>query len=168
MLHVSQLGYARVEKPEDVLSLGQEVDVAVLKMEPAAKGDKGERISLSLKALATDPWRDAAASLVEGARVRGKITRLSQFGAFVELAPGVEGLVHISELGSGRRIHHPKEVVSVGQDVEVVVLTVDHERRRIGLQIASTSDGSADDIAAVARAHTPAKLGTFADLLKKT
>jgi small subunit ribosomal protein S1 len=168
MLHISELGYARVEKPEDVLSLGQDVDVAVLKIEPAVKGDKGERISLSLKALASDPWREATAALVEGTRLRGKVTRLSQFGAFVELAPGVEGLVHISELGAGRRIHHPKEVVSVGQDVEVVVLTVDHERRRIGLQIASTSDGSADDVAAVARAHTPAKLGTFADLLKKT
>jgi small subunit ribosomal protein S1 len=168
MLHISELGYARVEKPEDVLSLGQEVDVAVLKMEPAAKGDKGERISLSLKALASDPWRDATATLVEGTRLRGKVTRLSQFGAFVELAPGVEGLVHISELGAGRRIHHPKEVVSVGQDVEVVVLTVDHDRRRIGLQMAAAGDGTADDVAAVARAHTPAKLGTFADLLKKT
>jgi len=169
MLHVSELGYARVEKPEDMLSLGQEVDVAVLKIEPAAKGDKaGERISLSLKALASDPWRDTAAGLVEGTRVRGKITRLSQFGAFVEIVPGVEGLVHISELGAGRRINHPREVVSVGQEVEAVVLSVDHERRRIGLQMAAAGDGTADDVAAVARTHTPAKLGTFADLLKKT
>jgi len=168
MLHVSELGYARVDKPEDVLSLGQEVDVAVLKIEPAAKGDKTERISLSLKALATDPWRDAAATLVEGARVRGKITRLSQFGAFVELSPGVEGLVHISELGTGRRINHPKEVVSVGQEVEAAVLSVDLERRRIGLSIAASGGGSADDVAAVARAHPPTKFGTFADLLKKS
>ena len=168
MLHISELGYARVDKPEDMLSLGQEVDVAVLKIEPAAKGDKSERISLSLKALATDPWRDAAATLVEGARVRGKITRLSQFGAFVELAPGVEGLVHISELGAGRRINHPKEVVSVGQDVEATVLAVDTERRRIGLSLAASDGGTADDVAAVARAHPPARLGTFADLLKKT
>jgi small subunit ribosomal protein S1 len=168
MLHVSELGYARVEKPEDMLSLGQEVDVAVLKIEPAAKGDKaGERISLSLKALATDPWRDIAAGLVEGARVRGKITRLSQFGAFVELAPGVEGLVHISELGAGRRINHPKEVVSVGQEVEAAVLSVDHERRRIGLSLAASDGGSADDVAEAVRARPPAKFGTFADLLKK-
>ena len=167
MLHISELGYARVEKPEDVLSLGQEVDVAVLKIEPAAKGDKSERISLSLKALATDPWRDAAGSLVEGSRVRGKITRLSQFGAFVEIAPGVEGLVHISELGAGRRINHPKEVVSVGQEVEAVVLSVDHERRRIGLSMAASAGGSDADIAAVAKAHAPTRLGTFADLLKK-
>ncbi|HEU4729755.1 MAG TPA: S1 RNA-binding domain-containing protein [Kofleriaceae bacterium] len=167
MLHVSEMGYARVERPEDMLSLGQEVDVAVLKVEPAAKGDKGERISLSLKALATDPWRDTAAGMVEGTRVRGKITRLQPFGAFVEIAPGVEGLVHISELGAGRRIHHPKEVVSVGQDVEAVVLSVDHERRRIGLSMASSQDGSAEDVAEVAKARSPTKLGTFADLLKK-
>jgi small subunit ribosomal protein S1 len=168
MLHISELGYARVEKPEDLLSLGQEVDVAVLKIEPAAKGDKaGERISLSLKALANDPWRETAAALVEGARVKGKITRLQPFGAFVEIAPGVEGLIHISELGAGRRINHPKEVVSVGQEVEAVVLSIDHERRRLGLSMAASSDGSAEDVAQVAKSHAPARFGTFADLLKK-
>jgi small subunit ribosomal protein S1 len=168
MLHVSELGYARVDKPEDMLSLGQEVDVAVLKIEPGAKGDKaGERISLSLKALASDPWRDLAATLVEGTRVKGKITRLQQFGAFVEIAPGVEGLIHISELGTGRRINHPKEVVAVAQEVEAVVLSIDHERHRIGLSIASSSDGSAEDVAHVAKSNAPAKFGTFADLLKK-
>jgi small subunit ribosomal protein S1 len=167
MLHVSELGYARVERPEDMLSLGQEVDVAVLKIEP---GEKGERISLSLKALANDPWRDTAAALTEGARVRGKITRLQPFGAFIEIAPGVEGLVHISELGAGRRINHPREVVSAGQDVEAVVLSVDHERRRIALSLASSSDGSAEDVAEAARAakaQQPARLGTLGDLLKK-
>jgi small subunit ribosomal protein S1 len=164
MLHVSELGYARVEKPEDVLSLGQEVDVAVLRIEPS---DKGDRISLSLKALASDPWRDIASSLVEGGRITGKITRLSPFGAFVEIAPAVEGLVHISELGANRRINHPKEVVAVGQTIEAVVLTIDHERRRIGLSLASSADGSADDIAAATKPSSSAKLGTFADLLNK-
>jgi small subunit ribosomal protein S1 len=167
MLHISELGYARVEKPEDMLALGQEVDVAVLKIEPAAKGDKSERISLSLKALAADPWRDTAAALTEGARLHGKITRLSPFGAFVERAPGVEGLIHISELGAGRRINHPKEVVSVGQDVEVAVLSVDHERRRIALSMAASGDGTAADVAEATRAHGPTRLGTFADLVKK-
>lgn len=168
MLHVSELGYGRVEKPEDMLTLGQEVDVAVLKIEPATKGDKaGERISLSLKALANDPWRDTTAAMVEGARVRGKISRLSTFGAFVELAPGVEGLVHISELGAGRRINHPKEVVSVGQEIEAAVLSIDHERRRIGLSMAASDGGTAADVAEVAKAQPSARLGTFADLLKK-
>jgi small subunit ribosomal protein S1 len=174
MLHVSELGYTRVERPEDVLSLGQEIDVAVLKIEPAERGpagrgdkEKGERISLSLKALASDPWRDATANLAEGARVRGTITRLQQFGAFVEIAPAVDGLVHISELGAGRRINHPKEVVAVGQEVEAVVLAIDHERRRLSLSLAASKDATADDFAAAAKAHPPAKLGTFGDLLQK-
>ena len=162
MLHVSELGFARVEKPEDVLRLGQELDVAVLKIEP---GEKGERISLSLKALASDPWRDATAQLAEGARVKGTITRLQPFGAFVEIAPGVEGLVHISELGAGRRINHPKEVVAIGQEVEASVLAIDHEKRRLSLSMAASQDASADDVAAAPKA--PQKLGTFGDLLQR-
>jgi small subunit ribosomal protein S1 len=164
MLHVSEMGYARVERPEDMLSLGQEVEVAVVKIEP---GEKSERIGLSLKALATDPWRDTAATLVEGTRVRGKVTRLQPFGVFVEIAPGIEGLVHISELGTDRRIHHPKEVASVGQEVEAVVLSVDHERRRIGLSMTAARDAGGEEVAEAAKAHVPTKLGTFADLLKK-
>lgn len=162
MLHISELGFSRVEKPEDVLSLGQELDVAVLKVEP---GEKGERISLSLKALANDPWRDATANLVEGARVKGTITRLQPFGAFVEIAPGVEGLVHITELGAGRRINHPKEVVAVGQEVEASVLAVDHDKRRLSLSLAASKDASPDDVAAVPTA--PQKLGTLGDLLQR-
>ena len=163
MLHVSELGFTRVDKPEDVLRLGQELDVAVLKIEP---GEKGERIALSLKALASDPWRDATASLGEGSRVKGTITRLQPFGAFVEIAPGVEGLVHISELGAGRRIHHPKEVVSVGQQVEATVVSIDHERRRLGLSLAASKDASPDEIAQVAP-RAPQKLGTLGDLLQR-
>jgi small subunit ribosomal protein S1 len=164
MLHVSELGYTRVDRPEDVLRMGQELDVAVLEIKP---GDKGDRISLSLKALASDPWRDVTASLAEGQRVKGTITRLQPFGAFVEIAPAVEGLVHVSELGANRRINHPKEVVSVGQEVEAVVLAIDHDKRRLSLSMAASKDASADDIAAAAKVQAPAKLGTFGDLLKK-
>src|SRR6185369_17938325 len=144
MLHVSELGFTRVEKPEDVLSMGQELDVAVLKIEP---GEKGDRIALSLKALANDPWRDATAQLAEGSRVKGTITRLQPFGAFVEIAPGVEGLVHISELGAGRRINHPKEVVSIGQQIEASVISVDTEKRRLSLSMSGSKDASAEDVA---------------------
>lgn len=170
MLHISELGYTRVERPEDVLKLGQELDVAVLKIEQGqdGKGKPAERISLSLKALANDPWRDATAYLAEGARVKGTVTRLQPFGAFVEIAPAVEGLVHISELGAGRRINHPKEVVSVGQAVEAVVLAIDHERRRLSLSMAASKDGTAEDVAAAVRAQPPARLGTFGDLLQKS
>lgn len=171
MLHVSELGYNRVEKPEDVLSIGQELDVVVLKVEPGtdSKGKVTERISLSLKALANDPWNDATAAISEGMRVKGKITRLQPFGAFVQLAPNVEGLVHVSALGAGRRINHPKEVVEEGQEVEAVVLAVDHERRRISLSMESASDGTAEDIADVQRAapSSGAKFGTFGDLLAR-
>ena len=164
MLHISELGHQRVERPEDVLRVGQELDVAVLKIEP---GEKGERISLSLKALANDPWRDSTASLAEGQRVKGTITRLQPFGAFVEIAPGVEGLVHISELGANRRINHPKEVVSIGQEVEAVVLSIDHEKRRLGLSMAASKDAATADDVAAAKPHAPQKLGTFGDLLQK-
>ncbi len=162
MLHVSELGFSRVDKPEDVLSMGQEIDVAVLEIKP---GEKGDRISLSLKALANDPWIESVAKIKEGSRVTGKVTRLQPFGAFVELAPGVEGLVHISELGAGRRINHPKEVVSEGQQVEANVLSIDHDKRRISLSLGESKDGSPEDIAAAPRA--PAKLGTFGDLLQR-
>ncbi|HRC56579.1 MAG TPA: S1 RNA-binding domain-containing protein [Kofleriaceae bacterium] len=167
MLHVSELGFSRVERPEDVLALGQEVDVAVLKIEP---GDKGQRIALSLKALAADPWHDASRTLVDGARIKGKIVRMQPFGVFVEVAPGIEGLVHISELGAGRRINHPREVVSEGQEVEVQVMGVDPERRRVSLSMAAAAAGggaSAEDVAAATQRSSPsAQLGTLADLLK--
>jgi small subunit ribosomal protein S1 len=158
MLHVSELGYSRVDKPEDVLRVGQELDVAILKVD-------GDRVSLSLKALGDDPWNTTTAKLGEGARVKGTITRLQPFGAFVEIAPGVEGLVHVSELGGGRRINHPKEAVSIGQEVEATVLSIDHERRRLSLSLASSGDAAPDDVAAVKRA--PEKLGTFGDLLSR-
>jgi small subunit ribosomal protein S1 len=98
--------------------------------------------------------------------VRGTITRLQPFGAFVEIAPGVEGLVHISELGAGRRINHPKEVVAIGQTVEATVVSIDHERRRLGLSLAASKDASPEDIAQAAP-RAPQKLGTLGDLLQK-
>jgi small subunit ribosomal protein S1 len=165
MLHVSELGYARVERPEDVLAPGQEVEVVVLKIEPGDK--RGPRISLSLKALAADPWLEATRQLVEGARVRGPITRLAPYGAFVQLAPGVDGLVHVSELGAGRRINHPKEVVKVGQEVEAVVLSIDPDKRRVALSMAASDDASPADFAAARQLAAPAALGTLADLFNK-
>lgn len=175
MLHISELGYSRVDKPEDVLSLGQEIEAVILKIEPPqGPKEKSERISLSLKALGNDPWNDVTRGLVEGQKVKGTITRLQPFGAFVEIAPSVEGLVHISELGAGRRINHPKEVVSPGQQVEAVVLGVDPEKRRLSLSLAGEKlaevEGNeaviADRQAQAARGNA-GKLGTFGDLLGK-
>jgi small subunit ribosomal protein S1 len=100
------------------------------------------------------------------------VTRLQPFGAFVEIAPGVEGLVHISELGAGRRVNHPREVIAVGQEVEASVLSIDPEKRRLSLSMAAAArdQATAADAAAVkhVQSQAPAKLGTFADLLAKT
>lgn len=168
MLHVSELGYSRVEKPEDVLSLGQEVDVVVLKSEQVVeKGRTIDRVSLSLKALATDPWRDAVAMFKEGQRLKGKVTRLMAFGAFVEIAPGIEGLVHISELGAGRRVNHPKEVVEPAQEVEATILRIDVPERKIALSLATSEGGTAEEVAEATKSQPSAKFGTFGDLFKK-
>lgn len=169
MLHVSQLGYGRVEKPEDVLVLEQEVDVQVLKIEEGEAGKK-PRIALSLKSLQADPWREATRDLPVGGHLKGEITRLQPFGAFVQIAPGVEGLVHISELGAGKRINHPKDVVAIGQQVEVTILAIDLDKHRLSLSIAGAArDAEAADLVE-ARAAVPAapkRLGTFADLFAK-
>ena len=168
MIHVSQLGYGRVDKPEDVLTLGQDVQVQVLKVEPAEAGKK-PRIGLSLKTLQADPWAEATRDLPVGGRMTGQITRLTDFGAFVQVAPGVEGLVHISELGAGKRINHPKEVVAVGQQVEVTILSLDLEKHRLSLSIegAARAAEQADLVEARAAApRSPHSLGTLADKLK--
>lgn len=142
MIHISELAFGHIKHPGELLTVGQPVEVAVLRIEPGQPGKSGgkprDKIALSIRALSRDPWADAAESFPAGARVKGKVSRLQPFGAFVELAPGIDGLVHISELGAERRVNHPSEVLSVGDTVEATVLAVDLERRRIGL----TLDGS--------------------------
>ncbi len=162
MVHVSELGFARVAHPKDVLSVGQEVEVAVLKIEKSTDPKRPEKISLSIKSLARDPWDDVAERFQEGTRVKGTIARVEPFGAFVEVAPGVEGLVHVSELGAGRKIHHPREVVKPGQAVEVSVLAVDRDKRRLSLSISAAAE---TDEHPVALPRAPERLGTFGDLL---
>lgn len=169
MLHVSELGYSRVEKPEDVLQLDQELDVQIKSIEEAVDG-KRPRIALTIKALQADPWLAATKNLVVGTTLKGTVTRLQTFGAFVEVMPTVEGLVHISELGAGRRLNHPKEVVAVGQQVEVTVLQIDPEKRRIGLSMAAAAQQAEQADLAEARASitpAPSRLGTLADLFNK-
>ena len=170
MLHVSELGFSRVGHPSEVLSVGQPVQVQVTKIEKTGDAKRPEKISLSLKALEKDPWGDVAERFPEGARVRGKVVRLQPFGAFVELEPGVEGLVHISQLAADRRVNHPREIVAVGQEVEVTVVGVDVPRRRISLSMTapSAADAAAEaaDFAAV-KASAQRGLGTLGDILKK-
>jgi small subunit ribosomal protein S1 len=135
MLHVSEIGHGRTAHPQDVFTIGQEVEVQVIKIEKGKDEKRPERISLSRRALEQDPWNDAASRFPEGTEATGRVMRLETFGAFVELAPGLEGLVHISEMGAGRRLNHSREAVEQGQEVQVRVLGVDTTRRRISLSM---------------------------------
>jgi len=132
LVHVSQISHQHVRNPSDVLKVGEKVRVKVLKID--APGTKDERISLSMKALEDDPWSDIATRLPVGTKVSGKVVRLANFGAFVELMPGVDGLVHISQIAS-ERIDHPQDVLQVGQEVEAQVLDVDAEKQRVSLSL---------------------------------
>lgn len=131
LVHISQISHQRVANPADVLSEGQTVQVKVLEIQNLG-GGRNERISLSIKALASDPWPTTAGSLAPGTDVVGRVTRLVDFGVFVELQPGIEGLIHISELAN-RRIVHPREVVNEDEEITVRVLDIDLSRRRISL-----------------------------------
>lgn len=168
MIHISELGFQRVGHPSEVLGVGQAIEAQVLKIEPGKAG-KPEKIALSLRSLERDPWSDVADRYPEGTVAHGEVVRTEPFGAFVALAPGVEGLVHISELGAGRRVNHPREVVQLGQRVEVRVLGVDAGRRRLSLSMAPlVSEEQAAETAAVASYQPPTEgLGTFADLFNK-
>ena len=130
LLHVSDLAWAKVKDVSSVLSAGDTLEVKVLKIE-----EGGKRISAGLKQLTPDPWTLIAEKLSIGDRIKGPVTKLMDFGAFVELEPGVEGLVHISEMSWVRRVQHPKDLVSVGDVVDVVVLDIKAAQRRIGLGI---------------------------------
>jgi small subunit ribosomal protein S1 len=164
LIPTSELTFSR-NKPQDVVAVGQEVEVAVTRIEKTDDPRKPERVALSLKALEQDPWADVRERFPDGAKLSGVVSRLEQFGAFVELAPGIEGLVHISELGGGKRIRHPKEAVRAGERVDVVVLDVDVPRRRISLGMGGGSDEGREGDAPVTQA--PAKLGTLADLFNR-
>jgi small subunit ribosomal protein S1 len=137
LIHVSELGWGRGLKPEDVLAPGQAVKVSVTKLDW-----ENQRIGLSLRHAQQDPWErlGSGSPYVEGRRCEGVVTKLMPFGAFVELEPGIEGLVHVSRLGAGRRINHPSEVLSEGQRVEVAILTVDRETRRLSLSMEATRE----------------------------
>jgi small subunit ribosomal protein S1 len=172
MVHISELALGRVKHPSEVLAEGQTVEVSVLRIEPPGGSQGREKIALSIRALAPDPWQEVLTAFPVGQRVRGTVTRIQPFGVFIELRPGIEGLVHISELGAGRRVQHPSEVVQVGDPVEARVLSVDRERRRISLSLDESRD--IDDLAAPQPAtSSPSEapgetLGSFGALLRET
>ncbi len=128
LLHVTDMSWARVGHPSEVVHVGDRLKVVVLKYDP-----ERERVSLGMKQIMPDPWASAAERYPVGARVRGKVQSLTDYGAFVELEPGLEGLVHVSEMSWTKRVTHPSKVLEVGQEVEVQVLDVDIANRRISL-----------------------------------
>src|SRR5271165_2619558 len=128
LLHVSDIAWGRVNEPADVLSLGQEIEAKVLKIDPEKR-----RISLGMKQLQPDPWDSVAERYKAGDRVRGTVTRVVDFGAFVELEPGMEGLIHLSEMSWAKKVRKPSDMVKPGETVEAVILGVNAGERRISL-----------------------------------
>ncbi len=128
LLHVGDMAWHRVGKPSDVVTAGESIEVKVLKINP-----EGKRISLGLKQLTPDPWTTAAERFHTGDRVQGKVSRLADFGAFVELLPGVDGLIHVSEMSWAKKVKKPSDLLKTGEMVEAVVLGVNAGERRIAL-----------------------------------
>jgi len=128
LLHITDMAWKRVRHPSEVVQLGQEIEVKVLRFD-----EEKQRVSLGLKQLSEDPWKDIARRYPPGTRLIGKVTNLTDYGCFVELEDGVEGLVHVSEMDWTNKNVNPAKVVQVGDEVEVMVLDIDEERRRISL-----------------------------------
>lgn len=173
LLHISEIAHGHVAHPSELLQLEQVIEVKVLKIEPAEGGGR-PRVALSLRALAPDPWDGVRERFPVGATVPGTVRRLEGFGAFVEIAPGLDGLVHVSKMALDRRIAHPRQVVSIGDTIQVTVQTVDPAQRRIGLSMVDAARRERDSQESSARRETEStlgemnartSLGTFADLL---
>src|SRR5438874_1924525 len=128
LLHITDMSYGRVSHPSEMVKIGQEVEVKVLDIDW-----ERERISLGLKQLQAYPWKNVAAKYPVGMRIKGKVRNLTSFGAFVEIEPGIDGLIHISDMSWTKRVQHPSEVVKKGDEVEVLILNVDAENKRISL-----------------------------------
>jgi small subunit ribosomal protein S1 len=140
LVHVSEIRHGHTGHPREAVKPGEKVRVRVLKIEPGKDGQ--QRIALSIKAAQPDPWIGIENKFPRGTRVTGTVVRLTDFGAFVNLAPGVDGLVHVSEVAP-HRVGHVKEVLSVGQTIETMVLGVDPEKRRISLSLKATLPAAA-------------------------
>ncbi|MBL8685992.1 MAG: 30S ribosomal protein S1 [Alphaproteobacteria bacterium] len=137
LLHVTDISWQRINKPSDVLSLGQQVKVQIIRFNP-----ENQRISLGMKQLESDPWQNINDKYPVGKRVQGRITKIMDFGAFIELEAGVEGLIHVSEMSWTKKNVHPSKIVAIGQQVDVVVLAIemDNQKRRISLGLKQISE----------------------------
>lgn len=167
LIPISEISWGRVEDTESVLSVGQKVDVAIMKLDW-----ENDKFSFSLKEIQPDPWITMSQRYSEGSTHKGKVARLAQFGAFVTLEPGIDGLLHISELGKSKRIKHPGEILEQGQTVEVKIGKIDEEARRVSLLMISDEEGSreTDDYKkhmAGSSGKSSSSFGTLGDLLQQ-
>ncbi len=165
LIPISEISWDRVEDIHDLLEVGREVEVVATNLD----WDK-DRLSFSLKRALPDPWNNIETDFPQGSRHSGAVARLTNFGVFISLAPGVDGLLHISKLGSGKRIKHPHEMLAKGQAVEVRIDSVDRDNKRISLSLAGSEDREdnnegADDYSRYLKGN-PDSMGTLADLLK--
>jgi small subunit ribosomal protein S1 len=134
MIHVSEMSWSRTLNPGDIVHIGEVLSVRVLGIEDDGKTGR-RRISLSMKQVEEDPWSSVQTRFKPGDKIQGKVTRLAVFGVFVEIEPGIEGLVHVSEMSYTKRIHKPEEIVSVGDTVDVLIKDIDPVSRRISLSM---------------------------------
>ena len=143
MLHISELSYSRLGHPSEALQVGQSLRVKVLSVEDSSQSSANQgspRIALSLKQAMTDPWTTVQDELTVGDSYQGVVTRLAAFGAFVEIKPGLEGLIHLSEMSWIKRVLKPSEVVSVGDQVSCRLLAMDPDKRRLSLSLKSVDE----------------------------
>ena len=142
LMHITDMSWGRINHPSDIIKVGQTIKVKVLQFDR-----ENQRLSLGLKQTIPDPWEQVGEKFPQGSRVKGKVTSITDYGAFVQLQDGVEGLVHVSEMAWTKRVRHPSKILSVGDEVEVMVLDVDPNQKRISLGLKQTSPNPWDTIA---------------------
>src|SRR5207249_3332030 len=147
LLHVSDMSWGRVARPSEVLNVGDRVKVVLLKYDP-----ERERVSLGMKQIMPDPWTTVAERFPVGMRAKGKVVSLTDYGAFVEIERGLEGLIHVSEMSWTKRVTHPSKVLETGQEVEVQILDVDTVNRRVSLGLKQLTE---DPWAKIPRRYPP-------------
>ena len=143
LLHITDLAWRRVKHPSEVLTVGEEVEAKILKFD-----QEKNRVSLGIKQLGDDPWVGISRRYPQGTRLFGKVTNLTDYGAFVEIEPGIEGLVHVSEMDWTNKNVHPAKIVQLGDEVEVMILEIDEDRRRLSLGMKQCKSNPWDDFAA--------------------
>ena len=166
LIPISEISWGRVEDINESISAGQKVDVAIKKLDW-----ENDKFSFSLKDISPDPWSNVGGKYPEGSVHKGKVSRLVPFGAFVTLEPGIDGLIHISELGKNKRINHPREILEENQFLDVRILKVDQQENRLSLTVASEEPGK--DESNDYRKHlspggkSSGSFGTLGDILRE-